>query len=402
MKKVMVMVFLLGLLLPMLLFQAAGEATLIFDADLSFNPQAGKRFHYWMMNLLLGFETRWADRNFIGGVINTTYYDIINGSGNGVVDGTIEFSIYESYDFSNTLEGENPGGSGGGMSPGWSMDPPFSLEGGHLVPNEPPDAYGTPPGGFGPLQGALDPGDVGGDGDFGGNRESFHFTPIFENNIGYSLSSTGKVLNVRGLEQIGDITDPTFAQAEELFDPARSISLRQIFQVSHFLVLPDYTLHVGDTWKAPFHWNAPLIGKPIKIMLTYTLEDIKTYYRFKCARISYIGLTDIEMDFVDENYTRRRESHVEGDIIMFGTIFFDIDRGMIVAMKDASSFGGSQQNQYLDFSQRHFGGFNWGFLALLSFDRIDLITPLGNVIDPRTEKDHVLQDFVWRTDMIME
>lgn len=402
MKKVLVTVFLLGLLMPMLLFQSAGEATLVFDADLSFTPTAGKRYHYWMFNLLTGFETRWADRNFIGGIINCLYYDIIHGSGSGVVDGEIEFSIYESYNFSNPMEGENPPVGGGGSSPGWGANPPFSIEDGHLIINEGPgsDVYGTLPDGK-PLQGAMDPGDSGG-GEYGGNRESFYFAPIFDNNIGYTISSSGRLLSVRGLDMIGEITDPTFAEAEEMFDPTRSISMRQIFQVSRFLILPDYTVHVGDSWKAPFYWDAPLIGEPIKINLTYTLDDIRTYYRFRCARISFIGLTDMEIDLVDENYTRRKESHVEGDIIITGNIFFDIDRGVLVAMKNENSFGGNMRNQFLDFSQWHMSGFDWGFLALLSFDRVDLITPLGNVIDPRTEKDHVLQEFIWRTDMIME
>jgi hypothetical protein len=73
MRKVFTTVFVLGLLLPMLLLQTPGMSTLQFDADLSFTPETGKRFHMWMFTVLIGFETRWANRNFIAGAINTLY-----------------------------------------------------------------------------------------------------------------------------------------------------------------------------------------------------------------------------------------------------------------------------------------------------------------------------------------
>jgi hypothetical protein len=402
MKKVLLTVFILGLLLPMLLLQTPGQTALQFDADMSFAPEAGKRYHYWMFTILIGFETRWANRNFIGGAINTLYDDVINSSGNGVVNGTIEFTVYEVLDFSNTLEGEQGPGGPGGSRPGSSIDGPgpVDLVDGHLVYS---DGYGPGEDGLQPRQGAYDPGSGGGGSGGYQPNESFYLTPIFENDIGYTISSSGRLLSVTGLEIIGEIVDPTYrAEEEEIFDPARQISVRQIFQVGHFLVLPDYQLHIGESWKAPFWWDVPLVGEPVKIPLNFELRDIRTYYRFRCAQIDFTGLIDIEMDLLDENYTRRRESHVKGDIVINGTIFFDLDRGVVVAMKNPYRFGGTMWNQFINLNLGRFSTMDWGFIAMLTFDRIDLITPLGNVLDPRTEKDHVLQEFVWRTDIQLE
>jgi hypothetical protein len=404
MRKVFTTVFVLGLLLPMLLLQTPGMSTLQFDADLSFTPETGKRFHMWMFTVLIGFETRWANRNFIAGAINTLYDEVIEGSGNGIVNGKIEFTVYEALDFSNTLEGEQgpPGSGGGGMRPGSSLDGPgpVDLVDGHLVYTG--AGFG---GGDEPKQGAYDPGS-GGSGGGGGNtkpNESFYLTPIFENNIGYTISSSGRLLDVTGLETIGDIVDPTYrAEGEDILDPARQISVRQIFQVGHFLVLPDYTVHIGESWRAPFWWDIPLIGKPVKIPITFELRDIRTYYRFRCAEIDFTGLTDIDMNLLDENYTRRRESHVKGDIVINGSMFFDLDRGVVVAVKNPFRFGGTMYNQFINLNLGRFFTMDWGFMAMLNFDRIDLITPLGNVLDKRTEKDHVLQEFVWRSDIQME
>ena len=375
-------------MLPMLLIQSNAESTLIFDADLSFKPQTGKRFHYWMTTALIGFETRWGMRSFLGGAITSVYDDIIHGSGSGIVTAEVDFTTYDTINISRNLDDPGSFGGPGGMSPGYGAGRPDI--GDKLQPKW---EWGQYPGGHHPVQGSTDPGGGGGTEDPTGpsEPEGFHLTPIFENNIKYTISSSGRLLNVSGLETIGDIVSPTMAQAnlEEFFDPTRSISVRQVFQVGHFLILPDYTIHLGESWKAPFWWNVPLIGKPIKIPLTYTLEEIRTLYRFKCAKISFTGLTEIETDLVDENYSRRKESHVEGSIVINGTIYFDIDRGVIVAMKNENAFERGENHNW--FSLGRFGSYNWGFVSVMSFDRIDLITPLGNVIDDRTEKDHVLQ-----------
>jgi len=397
MKKIFAPFFIVGLLLPILLFQSTANSTLIFDADLSFKPETGKRFHYWMFTALIGFETMWASRQFLGGAINTAYDDIIQGSGGGVVNAEVDISIYETINISRALD--DRGGFGGrGMAPGYGAERPGSegagsenIQWGHLL--GPPTQ---------PMQGSTSPGAPGGGGgETPGERkpEEFYLTPIFENNISYTISSSGRLLNVSGLETIGDIVAPTFTEAE-YFDPTRSITVRQIFQVGHFLILPDYTIHVGETWKAPLWWNVPLIGKPIKIPLTYTLEEIRTLYRFKCAKIRFTGLSDINTDILDENYSRRKESHVEGDIIINGTIYFDIDRGVVVAMKHEYAWErGENDNRQSPF---RYGTYFWGFIGVMSFDRIDLITPLGNVLDTRTEKEHILQEFIWTTDLVVE
>ncbi len=400
MKKVIAPVFILGLLIPMLLFQSNAESTLQFDADLSFTPVSGKRFHYWMYTALIGFETRWGSRTFLGGAINAVYDDIIQGSGSGIVNGRVDFAIYETINISRNMEDRGSFGGPGGMSPGYGAQSPGGnaayggLEWGHVKGPE-------------PYQGSTDPGSGGGNSGGGtqspsGETEEFYLTPIFENNIDYTISSSGRLLNIAGLETIGNIVSPTMAQSptEEYFDPTRSISVRQIFQVSHFLILPDYTIHVGESWKAPFWWNIPLIGKPVKIPLSYTLEEIRTLYRFRCAKITFTGLSEVNTDLVDENYSRRKESHVEGDIIINGTFYFDIDRGVVVAMKNPNAYERGRNTNFD--SPYNYGSIYWGFVGIMSFDRIDLITPLGNVIDPRTDKIHVLQEFVWTSDLVME
>jgi hypothetical protein len=393
MKKIFTPVFILGLLLPMLFFQSTADSTLIFDAELSFTPTEGKRFHYWMITALIGFETRWGSRNFLGGAINSVYDDIIEGSGGGIVNATVDFTVYEAINISRSLDDPGTYGGPGGVAPGYGA-------GGVPVEwneKEPPE-WGNI-GGIQPLQGSYDPGSPGGGPRGEYESEAFYLTPIFENNIGYTISSSGRMLNITGLETIGDIISPTFTESE-YFDPTRSITVRQVFQISHFLILPDYVIHVGESWKAPLWWNVPLIGKPLKIPLTYTLQEIRPLYRFKCAKITFTGLTDIETDVLDENYSRRKESHVEGDIIINGYLYFDVDRGVVVAMKHERAWERGENHNF--YSLWRYGSYYYGFVAILNFDRIDLITPLGNVIDPRTEKEHVLQEFVWATDLVME
>jgi hypothetical protein len=380
-----------------------------FDATIRFNPEAGNLWHYLTTVALLGDEVERGQRSQVGGIIWTVYDENVNSSGDGLVGMNIRFNIYEALDLGYASEYEDP--TGGPYGPPSYASP---------APNDPDQSAPSLPlfsGGHGdPLQSVGGPGGGGtggggegggGEGDLAGEGK-FEVTPIMESNISYIMSESGRLLDVSGLELVGDI-----------IDPSRSISVRQLFETVHFVVLPDYQVHLNESWRAPMSWTIPFVGETMQIPLTFTLADIRTTYRFRMAAIDFSGILQFNVDVSDEGTLAdpdtgelrdvRKESNIQGDIIIQGRAYVDLDRGILVALCDTPALG----NTYFVDGQRRGAeqytddvGLPWplnpGFYANLSFERRDLYTPLGNVIDPRQELLYRIQELQWFTTTVVE
>jgi len=368
-----------------------------FDATIRFDPVSGTRWHYMTGVILIGDEIEPQKRSQVGGIILTIYDEEITSSGGGLVGVHVAYNIYESLDLGWASQYENPGG--GPFAPpdysepvpiqpgmGSGVHPLLALPGN----GEPLQSYSGPGGGDGG-------GGAGGGGDLAGEGE-FEVTPIMESNLNYIMSESGRLLDISGMDVIGEIVDPS-----------RSISVRQVFETSHFAVLPDYQVHLNESWRAPMSWTVPFVGETMEIPLTFTLSDIRTTYRFRVAAIDYSGILQFDVDVSDENSTTRKESNIKGDIIIQGRFYVDLDRGVIVAICDAPGLG----NTYFVDGQRRGNepwfndiGIPWplnpGLYATLNFERRDLYTPLGNVIDRRQTLIYRIQELQWFTTTVVE
>jgi len=381
-----------------------------FDATLKFNPRSGNLWHYLTTILLIGDEIERGSKSQVGGIIWAVYDETITSSGNGLVGINLRFNIYEAMDLGWASDFEDPsGGQFGG--------PDYSTPvGSRMI--ESGDGPGTHPflrsTGWGePLQsvGGGDPGGgsgggTGGGGDLAGEGE-FSVTPIMESNIRYIISESGRMLDVSGLDLIGDI-----------IDPSRSITVRQLFETVHFVVLPDYEVHLNESWRAPMSWTIPFVGETMEIPLTFTLSDIRTTYRFRMAAIDFSGILQFDVDTMDEGSLEdergnlseyRKESNITGDIIIQGRAYVDLDRGILVALTDIPAFGSTPfVDGHIRGNEPYYNslGLPWplnpGFYATLNFERRDLYTPLGNVIDPRQELVYRIQEMSWFTTTVVE
>lgn len=449
----------LGLMASFLLLPTKpSESKLYFDAELRFNPPSDVRLHYAQFSRLAGTEISFGDYQEVGGQILSIYDEVVASNSSGVIEYDVEFQTYDpstEVSFSTPPEPTNPFFGGGGGAPGGfdapapapginqpgiapTLTPLPSLSGNTETRGAKKDGLRVPtplelmpeinaawrasqqryganfgpgyarsttggmmPAAFGqaqPMQrGGGGEGGEGGGGDGGGGEEptagaededEFEVSPILETNLNYSIAQNGRLLNFTGLDIIGDIVNPR-----------RNITVRQFWQTSHFLTLPDGPIHVGESWKGPMFWNVPFVGETVEVPVTYTLEGIETMERFRCAVISYTGLKQFEMTTLDENLERRIESDIMGDITIGGSILFDIDRGVIVAM--ASDLNAKRPSVLQ-------GGFpiasqaGWGFFAVMQIDRLDTNTPLGNVLDTEPTETHKLQELTWVTTSVME
>ncbi len=377
-----------------------------FDATLRFQPRNGTIWNYQTYCTLIGDEIQAHKMDRIGGIIWTIYDEEITSSGQGLVGATVRYHIYEAWDLSYASQYEKPGG-------GPTAPPDYSAP----YPDEDLDLEYPPfPGRFDePLQSiGGGGGGAGGGGTGGGDEEEellgegdFDIAPIMESEITYIISESGRLLNLSGMEFIGEIVDPS-----------RSISVRQVFQTTHLVVLPDYEVHINESWRAPMSWTIPLVGETMEIPLTFTLKDIRTTYRFRVAAIDYYGVLQFDVDVSDEArltrdgvYTTwRKESNIKGDVIIMGRAYVDLDRGILVGVCDAPALGNAY---FLNHQRRGHewwmrsdigvpGSLNPGFYASLNFERRDLYTPLGNVLDPRQDLIYKIQELQWFTTTIVE
>ncbi|MCX6647107.1 MAG: hypothetical protein NTY09_12245 [bacterium] len=379
-------------LLSLLMFSPKdAQSRQYFDATIRFNPMAGNLWHYQAGISLTGLEIEPGKRTNVGGAIWTIYDEEINSSGNGLVGVHVRFNTYESVNASGPVGNENPSG-GPTRPPDIGTPPPEDLN----APLQPPDQFQSG-GGAGSIGGGSSGGD--GETDLAGEG-AFEVTPIMESNLNYVMSESGRMLDVSGLDMIGDI-----------IDPSRSVTVRQVFQTVHFVTLPDYQVHLGESWRAPMSWTIPYVGETMDIPLTYTLADIRTTYRFRMAAIDLKGILQFEVDTSDEGTLEdpdtgdlqsvRKESHISGDIIVYGRAYVDLDRGILVAICDTPEFG---YTGFVDGDNRGWDPFSLspGFYANLAFERRDLYTPLGNVIDQRQEVIDRIQELEWYTIVVVE
>lgn len=432
------------------------ESKLYFDAELKFNPPTSVRLHYAQFARLSGTEIQFATYTQVQGAIQSIFDEVVANNGSGVIEFDVEFQTYDPQTniiFDTPPDPTNPFAGGGG-APGGFDQPPADAGQGQSMPAprlmslpaptmgiQPKAAPGVEAGfpdllqaqemahqvwrnskqrtfasfgnGYRPSNYQMGPmamgstpwspmqrggGGEGGEGGGGGvpggptagaqNEDEFVVSPILETQLNYSIAQNGRLLNFSGLDIIGDI-----------INPRRNITVRQFWQTSHFLTLPDGPIHVGESWKGPWFWDVPYVGQTVEIPLTFTLEGIETMERFRVAVISFTGLRQFEMSTLDENLERRLESDIMGDIVVQGNVLFDIDRGVVVAL--APDLNAKQP------SIRQ-GGFpvpsqaGWGLAATISLDRIDTTTPLGNVLDTTPTEVHKLQEMGWGTQMVLE
>lgn len=371
-----------------------------FDATMRFDPIAGTGWHYATLVQLDGMEIWRQHRNTVGGIIAAIYDENITSSGGGLVSATVSFNTYDSFNLGSDYQFENPTGgpmappdygspspgepsgfsSGGNTTFKWRADPFQSIGGGE-------------PGGGG--------GGIGGGG--GGGTDllgegQFEITPVLETDINYTMSESGRLLDLSGLELIG-----------EVIDPSRSITVRQVFQTNHFVVLPDYQVHINETWRAPMSWTIPFVGETLEIPMTFRLADIKTSFRFRVAAVDFNGILQFDVDVADEGQVRnadtglledmRKESNIKGDIIIQGRAYIDLDRGILVALCDNPAWG---DTGFADSDRRLPWELTPGFFAQLNFERRDLYTPLGNVVDRRQEVLYRIQELEWYTTTMVE
>ena len=376
--------FLMGLLM---FSPKDAQSRQYYDATIRFDPMAGTMWHYQAGVALEGLEIEPGKRTYIGGGILTIFDEEINSSGNGLVGAHVRFNTYDSLNTSTPYGNEDPSGG----------------------PYQPPD-YGAPsPDEDGSAQppSQMQAGGIGGGGSGGGGtggddligEGDFEVTPIIESNLNYVMSESGRMLDVSGLELIGDI-----------IDPSRSVTVRQVFQTIHFVTLPDYEVHLNESWRAPMSWTIPYVGETMDIPLTFTLGDIRTTYRFRMAAIDFTGILQFEVDVADEGVIEdengdlqevRKESHISGDIIIYGRAYVDLDRGILVALCDNPAWG---DTSFVDGWNRGAWPFSLspGFWAEMAFERQDLYTPLGNVIDQRQEVVDRIQELNWYTFLVVE
>ncbi|MFH1675935.1 MAG: hypothetical protein ABIC40_02835 [bacterium] len=354
-----------------------------FDATMRFNPAAGSMWHYLSYVYMDGYEIQAGKRNIVGGAIATVFDEEVNSSGDGLIGVHVRYNTYNSIDWSRDWAKENPS-QGPWTQPGYWMPIPGNEIPGDLSSRERPE----------PLQGVAPPpstpGGGGGDQPLEGEGD-FNVLPIIESNLNYVMSESGRLLDLKGMDMIGDI-----------IDPSRSITVRQVFQTGHPLILPDYQVHMNETWRAPFSWTIPYVGKTMEIPFTYRLSDIRTTYRFRVAAVDFNGILQFDVDTSDENTTRRVESNIKGNVIIYGRGYVDLDRGILVALCDTPILGSAY---FLDGTRRGDEGLFAlvpGFYAQLDMERRDLQTPLGNVIDPRQEIYYKMQNLLWASVSVVE
>jgi hypothetical protein len=382
----------------------AAQSTQTFDADLKFQPMSGTNWHYFTTIFLWGDEIRTGHTDRVGGIIWTVYDETVNSSGSGLVSFSTRFNLYEALDLGFASQFENPsGGSFGSPSYGEPANPDGEAWPGGVHPME--RFFGGPE----PMQsaGGGGGGTEPGGGDHLQGEGEFDITPIMESNIRYVMSESGRILDISGLELIG-----------EIIDPSRSITVRQLFETVHFVVLPDYRVHLNESWRAPMSWTIPYVGETMEIPLTFTLSDIRTTYRFRVAAIDFSGILQFDVDTMDEGLLPdeqgdfkeyRKESNIQGDIIIQGRAYVDFNRGVLVAICDTPALGNTY---FLDGIRRGNEprsddlGLPWplnpGFYATMKMERRDLYTPLENVLDPRQDVVYRIQELQWFTTTILE
>lgn len=393
-------------ILTTIMVQDAGMTKRIFDTELIFNPRSGQSYHYAQMTRLRGSEISFQRVEEFSGVIQTIFDETCNSNSNGIISNTLQYQTYEVLGETSGVWDEQPFGGpfGPGRGPysGAPYDPPSGSEGPGRGEESPsvqsaPDKENPQP-----MQGGLGPGGGGGGGgDEWGQQQrreesgSFRITPILETQLNYTIAQDGRLLDMEGLDLIGDF-----------YDPQNQISVRQVFQSSHFLTLPSYEIHIGESWRGPFFWTIPFVGETRKFDMQFTLEEIEIQERYRLANIAFYGIDQFDTVTTDEKWDDffgtdvRIDSDVHCDVMLNGNILFDIDRGIVVAIGD--DLRSKQWIPYINPNSFPTPLGSNNLLSTIVVDRMDTKTPLGNVLDNEPRTDHIVQDMVWSTWLILE
>ncbi len=389
-------------ILMTILVQDAGMTKRVFDTELMFNPRSGQSYHYAQMTRLRGSEISFQRVEEFSGMIQTIFDENCLSNSNGIITTSLQFQTYEVLGETTGVWDEQP--FGGAFGPGrgpWSSapyEPPSGNEGPERDENSPPVQSAPEEEQPKPMQG-MGPGGGGG-GEWGQQQrreesDGFRITPILETQLNYTIAQDGRLLDMEGLDLIGDF-----------YDPQNQISVRQVFQSSHFLTLPSYEVHVGESWRGPFFWTIPFVGETRKFDMQFTLEEIAIQERYRLANIAFYGIDQFDTVTTDEKWDDffgtdvRIDSDIHCDVMLNGNILFDIDRGIVVAIGDDL-----RSKQWIPYYNPNSFPTPLGSNNLLStivVDRMDTKTPLGNVLDNEPRIDHVVQDMIWQTWLILE
>ena len=159
-------------------------------------------------------------------MIQTIFDENCLSNSNGIITTSLQFQTYEVLGETTGVWDEQP--FGGAFGPGrgpWSSapyEPPSGNEGPERDENSPPVQSAPEEEQPKPMQG-MGPGGGGG-GEWGQQQrreesDGFRITPILETQLNYTIAQDGRLLDMEGLDLIGDF-----------YDPQNQISVRQIFQ----------------------------------------------------------------------------------------------------------------------------------------------------------------------------
>jgi len=359
-------------------YSPQAESARIYKARLSFRPEGRQHNRYRFCTAIAAAVTAKRFKTGFLATIDTNYtehFDMDEDSGYNSV--SISFERYagntiydQTFDRrSRDLDGDDPGGGGMGGGGG-------GMGGGG----------GGMGGGGGGMGGGGGGGGGGGDGDGGDEINTLEVMPILQSNIRYIANTQGRILDVSGLEETGDI----LASKD-------NITQRQIFELSHLLVVPDAEVRLGDQWKAPIYMTVPYLEDPMRVELTYTFTDIEICGKRKKAAINFFGINQFDFNKISEDFDERVESQVEGDQIIQGRAWFDWENGVVTAYRDilnaievmpGSNLAVSGYRAVAAMSGDPTGP---GVYTSTRIDRTDIYTKLGNLTDYNKEPQVVRQ-----------
>lgn len=330
---------------------------------LQFAQQKDQKDRYMYRMSLLGSVVRpWTEPDRLQVPefgVNAVWEDRVTSVTEGMNRHRITFHRYDVFtmNFSfgvNPGEGSRPGGGGGGNPPptmGGALPP--SISGGEGLPpfrnlNEVSDVLTMPgsigfaqagsikpqlPSGGGPFQGGGGGDFVGpkqaGDGQAGDTKTNFNISQILGDNIDYVTLKSGQVIDVRGLELIGDYSDAQVNDEEIVIDA------RNIFEWTHMLVLPPYPVYIEDFWYAEIPLYVPGLPNQVPVKMYYQVMDFRRVLTRRVAVIDMAGLVDFEQYWEredEENHTWHKKYRAFGHMGISARYMFDIDKKEIFAI----------------------------------------------------------------------
>ena len=332
---------------------------------LQFTPQAEQKDRYMYRMSLLGSVVRpWSepdDLRIPEFGVNAVWEDRVTSVTEGMNRHRIIFYKYDVFTMNyswgiNPGEGSGPGGrrpgggGGGRLSPGgadlgdWASQsglPSFRNLGDVADEFSMPGSIGfaqagspkpsLPTGGGRPYQGDAGEfiGPMQDGGRAGDTMANFSISRILGDYIDYVTLKSGQVIDVRGLELIGDYSDAQVNEEEIVIDA------RNIFEWTHMLVLPPYPVYVEDFWYAEIPLYVPGLPNQVPVKLYYQVMDFRRVLTRRVAVIDMAGLVDFEQywEKVDEeNNHWEKKYRAFGHMGISARYMFDLDKKEIFAI----------------------------------------------------------------------